>query len=218
MFRVVSEADRLLNAEFPDSQFDAVLRALAEIARNAQEVFETLESDPEFAEADVHFILDPEIQNIEFALGTTLVVLQNYMTAVTSRTGLIIKGRAWREAGLDISGIGSNEIAMRARNSPRVRGTCMTYVEAIHHAANYYKHGEQSPFRWRDMRTDQKRTWIAVRKLGVSRYSNGTFRTIATSLGLEDYTQLVELRKHVSHWRDNIRTELRRQGRADGCW
>lgn len=121
------------------------------------------------------------------------------------------------DLNLPTNNLGDTPREIRALNSERVPGTDLTYPEAVHHAANYYKHEEEFRPQWSTLTPQQEITATAVAQLGASPTNTGNLRSISEALGVSDYRSFEVVVAPLRAWRLSVLKEIRFQAHADGC-
>jgi hypothetical protein len=139
---------------------------------------------------------EDELAYTEDLLGVAFVAAQAELTAVRTAIQRVLPST-------------SDSYALFRRASATVPSTTFTYVQAINHIANYWKHHDEWPVKmvpqgdFEALDWDEKketRTIREVRALGMARGASDNIQTALNTLGIADAADLSQLRAWISEW------------------
>jgi hypothetical protein len=153
---------------------------------------------------------------VDDVLGLAFVTCQLFITAVVSvcqrlhRFPAFQTGTAHGEAE-PIGILSTDKYRLLKRNSSIVGASGITQVEAMETLANYFKHRDEWPGKWEDLKDTQKRTAESMKLLGLLKDEAGDivrvgdfrdgFKLLA---GRDHYDELRNLKAILDSWRDEL--------------
>lgn len=194
----------LLNSAVDNDTYATVLNMLAKGVKAATDRIEKAEQEGPDDYADA--VVDDETEIIESLLGTTYVLCQAQITAVT-HAALRARKQALSDR-LPFSAFGDKS------HDPRSLGDQFdaqySKIEVLWALANYFKHREEwNRSIWDNPTGPAEFTVPVLLAARLQKSSTGNLRTGAEALGNPDYSNMTVFEDIVRRWADEVRNVTR---------
>jgi hypothetical protein len=180
-----------------------ILRTLGKAALHAEERITNV-SETHYGE-HIDEVRAEETMFIEDLLGCAYVAAQSYITLVTSRL-IWLHSRIKRD-GHCLTTIPGTKFALINAYSDTVPGTSYTQIRVILEFANYFKHHEEWPPKWKcdnNMNKNARKTIAIIRAVGAAENSSDNCRKGLTTLGIHRVSDVYTIANILVRWHANL--------------
>jgi len=198
-----------------------IKRDLEEVLRPiGAEIRSAVEAADEAQKKDDDWGIDDELELIEMSLGICFVVAQTQIARVISHARRLHEWHehhSKRKILLGIEGFRKDE--MLGVVTSRIGGSTHTAVEGINAFANYFKHRDEWPADWTQLRKrNEIRTAAVIRKFGAEPGRSGNLKRGYKSLfgDAARYNEVPRIVDAVRDWARALKTAYEQELRAGG--
>lgn len=204
---------RLLELE---AVFSTLTRSLEPIGEAIQEGSDIIDRAVESGSEDYpEIVTDEEVEIIENLLGTAFVICQTHITCVVSRAKKLHTFFQVRE-GRVLGALDNSKSAILKRGADVIPGSAYSSIEVIDAFANYFKHRDEWPSDWAQLRGLQSRTRDVITAFNAASGSTGNLRAGAEALGNTEYHSVLLFADKLEVWRTNLKNAYGEQLKVEG--
>jgi len=198
---------------FDKEALESILRTLGKAAWDAEQRISNAVGT--YEGECIGEVIGEENLFIDDLLGCAFVAAQSYITRVTSRLEALHK-HAKREGHCLKTTNGSKE-GLRKACSNTVGGTPYTEIQVINAFANYFKHHEEWPPKWKNAtRRNVQETIRVIQAVGVTKNASDNYRKGLAALGIHRVFDVYTIADILAQWQAKLADAYRQERKTAG--